>query len=50
MIVVTPLIPAKAGTQSFHEAGCMGLAGRVSGTTDRPKNWFPAFAGMNGCL
>ena len=44
-----PLIPAKAGTQTFHRTG-LGYAASNTGETFRPKTWIPAFAGMSGEL
>lgn len=49
MFKVFPLVPAKAGIQSF---GCRGVAMTHSFTATNTgpyrKNWIPAFAGMNG--
>ena len=44
-----PLIPAKAGTQTFRRTG-LGYAASIIGETFRPKTWVPAFAGMSGEL
>ncbi len=44
-----PLIPAKAGTQSFHATG-LGYAASIIGETFRPKTCISAFAGMSGEL
>jgi len=47
MTYIFPLIPAKAGIQSFHTTG-QGSATSIIGESNRPKNWVPAFAGMSG--
>ncbi len=44
-----PLIPAKAGTQTFRTTG-LGHAASNIGEIFRPKTWVPAFAGMSGEL
>ncbi len=44
-----PLIPAKAGTQFFHEDSVSGICFNNSPVSPaRPKRWVPAFAGMSG--
>lgn len=48
-IPLLPLIPANAGTQSFHTTG-VGCAASIIGETYRPMTWVPAFAGMSGEL
>jgi hypothetical protein len=44
-----PLIPAKAGTQFFRPStGGRDHVLRAAPSTDHPKHWVPAFAGMSG--
>ena len=43
----TPLIPAKAGTQSFRVIQ-RGIISLQTVATHRSQNWVPAFAGMSG--
>jgi len=41
--------PRKRGPSSVQlDAGVSGLAIEGAGTTDHPKHWVPAFAGMSG--
>ena len=48
-MLTAPLIPAKAGTQSFRaKAGGRDDFSCARSETDRPKHWVPAFAGMSG--
>ncbi len=44
-----PLIPAKAGTQFFRlSMGGRDHPWRAVTSTEHPKHWVPAFAGMSG--
>jgi hypothetical protein len=49
MILSTPLIPAKAGTQIFGRSGQTGFVQAAIPRTGAPqKHWVPAFAGISG--
>ena len=44
-----PLIPAKAGTQSFgRSGGAIGSTIFIPDTRASRQHWVPAFAGMSG--